>query len=90
MLQRDAPESFVIATGESHTLEELANAAFAEVGLDAKDHIEVDKSLYRPADISYSAGDPSRAGKFLGWKAETKMRGVVQKMIRAELGTKPS
>jgi GDPmannose 4,6-dehydratase len=87
MLQQGAPESFVIATGESHTLEELASAAFAEVGLDFRDHIEVDESLYRPADISYSAGDPSRAAERLGWKAETKMRGVVQKMIRAELGT---
>jgi GDPmannose 4,6-dehydratase len=84
MLQQDRPEDFVIATGESHTVEDLAMAAFAEFDLDYREHVTVDRSLHRPSDIHYSRGNPSRAEEFLGWKARTKFRELVRLLADAE------
>ena len=86
MLQQDKPESYVIATGQSHTLEEFVECAFAEVGLQWHDHVDIDKRLYRPADISYANANPSRAQERLGWKAKAAMPQVVAMMTAAELG----
>lgn len=86
MLQQDKPESYVIATGQSHTLEEFVECAFAEVGLQWHDHVDIDKRLYRPADISYANANPSRANERLGWKARAAMPQVVAMMTAAELG----
>ncbi len=85
MLQQEKPESYVIATGRSHTLEEFVERAFAEVGLTWHDHVDIDERLYRPADITYANANPSRARERLGWKAKAGMPEVVAMMTAAEL-----
>src|SRR6476619_5670895 len=77
MLQQEKPETYVIATGKSHRLEEFVDAAFAEVGLQWRDHVDIDKKLYRPADITFTSANPTRANEKLGWKAKAGMREVV-------------
>jgi GDPmannose 4,6-dehydratase len=84
MLQQKQPDDYVIATGESHTVDELAAAAFAEFGLDHRDHVVVDRSLFRPSDIHYSRGNPARAKERLGWEARTKFEGLVRVLAEAE------
>src|SRR6476620_4304255 len=74
MLQQEKPETYVIATGHSHKLEEFVKAAFAEVGLQWRDHVDIDKKLYRPADITFTSANPTRANEKLGWKAKAGMR----------------
>jgi GDPmannose 4,6-dehydratase len=69
MLQRDVPEDFVIATGQTITLRDFVAEAFAALGLDWHDHVVVDPSLFRPADIAVSRANPAKAAKELGWKA---------------------
>ena len=85
MLQRDRAEDFVIATGESHALEEFVAAAFAEVGLDWREHTSVSDAFFRPTDIETGCGNASKARDLLGWQATTRMKGVVSKLVRAEL-----
>ena len=84
MMQRDQADDFVIATGESHTIEELVGAAFAEVGLDWRNHVDIDRSLFRPTDIAYSRGNPEKARRILGWQAKTKFRDLVKILVDAE------
>ncbi|HYK01938.1 MAG TPA: GDP-mannose 4,6-dehydratase [Thermoanaerobaculia bacterium] len=83
MLQQDQPSDFVIATGESHTVEELVAAAFAEFGLDHREHVVSDPALHRPADIRYSRGNPTRARERLGWEAQTKFAALVRLLADA-------
>lgn len=89
MLQRDVPEDFVVATGHCHSLEEFTAAAFAELGLDWKEHIEQDRSLFRPTDLRQSLGDAGKARRILGWTAKQKMQDVVRLMIAAEQSGNP-
>ncbi len=84
MLQQDAPGSYVIATGKSSSLGQFVEYAFREVGLDWRDHVEVDPTLFRPADITYSAANPAKAAQNLGWSAKHTMPEVVRKMVEAE------
>jgi GDPmannose 4,6-dehydratase len=85
MLQTDKPEDFVIATGESNSLEDFVAAAFSEVGLDWRQHVVQDPKLYRPSEIRYNCGNAKKARHILGWEAHMKMRDVVREMIRHEL-----
>jgi len=85
MLQQDEPVDYVIATGESHSLEEFAEAAFASAGLEWRDHTVIDPGLLRPADITIGRGNPSRAAQQLGWEAQYRMRDVVRMMVEEEL-----
>lgn len=85
MMQLDKPTDLVIATGKPHTLEEFVAAAFAEVGLDWHSHVDIEANLKRPSDITYSAGDPARARRLIGWQAESSMREVVRMMVRSEM-----
>ena len=84
MLQGPEAEDYIVATGESHSLEQFVQEAFACVGLDWNDHVEVDSTLFRPTDIFESFGDPTRARERLGWSATTKMPAVIRAMIAAE------
>jgi GDPmannose 4,6-dehydratase len=86
MLQCEEPEDVLIATGETNSLEEFVAAAFEVHGLDWRDHVEVSRELYRPSDIDFSAGDPSRAFRKLGWVAGARMREVVARMSAAAGG----
>lgn len=84
MLQQEQPDDYVIATGESHSLEEFVGAAFANVGLDWRDHTVVEPGLFRPLDLSVSKGNPAKAKQKLGWEARRRMKDVVELMIKAE------
>ncbi|WP_167631304.1 GDP-mannose 4,6-dehydratase [Mariprofundus ferrooxydans] len=85
MLQLDSPEDIVIATGESHSLEEFVALVFQTLDLDWREHVEVDESLYRPSDLMFSEGDPSRAFERLGWKAEVHFAELIRRLVEAEL-----
>ena len=84
MLQQERPDDFVIATGESHTLEELVALAFAQFGLDWKEHVDIDPALLRPSDIAYSRGNAEKSRRVLGWEAKTTFHELVAIMAEAE------
>jgi GDPmannose 4,6-dehydratase len=84
MLERDTPEDFVIATGETNTLEDFVSAAFACFGLDWRNHVVLNPTLLRPLDITFSSGNPIKAERLLAWKADKKMREVVGLLVEAE------
>ena len=81
MLQQEQPDDFVIATGASYTLEAFVQNAFEAVGLDWKSHVEIDKSLLRPTDLSGGLGHPTKARMKLGWQAQYQMPDVVRMMM---------
>ena len=84
MLQRAQPADYVIATGQTHTLQEFVATAFDILGLDWQDHVEQAEEFIRPTDISISRADPSRAARDLGWTAHSMMEDVVRKMMFAD------
>ncbi len=84
MLQQDQPDDYVIATGESHTLQEFTAHTFACVDLDWREHVVIDPTLYRPSDLAISMGNPAKAGKCLGWSARQGMYDVVRMMVAAQ------
>jgi GDPmannose 4,6-dehydratase len=83
MLQRESPEDFVIATGQTRKLQDFVATAFAAVGLDWRDHTTTDQTLYRPTEIMIGRGDASKAAEKLGWKPKYKMDEVVRMMVQA-------
>ena len=83
MLQQPAPDDYLVATGVTHSLEEFAASAFEQVGLDWRDHVRVDQSLFRPTDIAVSRANPNKAKDRLGWAAKYKMNDVVKAMVEA-------
>ncbi len=85
MLQQESPEDFVIATGRLSSLEDFVAAAFDEAGLDWKKHLQSDAGLKRPTDLEGFAGESSRAGRQLGWRATTFMESVAREMVRTEM-----
>jgi GDPmannose 4,6-dehydratase len=85
MLQQEKPEDLVIATGVAHSLEEFVSATFTALGLNWRDHVRTDASLFRPSEIRCGFGDASKAATSLGWKARTLMPEVVQRMVNAEI-----
>jgi len=84
MLQLPQAEDFVIATGVAHSLQQFVEVAFAEVGLDWRAHVQSDAGLRRPSDIALSVGDPAKAARLLGWRAEVGLSGIVARMVAAE------
>jgi GDPmannose 4,6-dehydratase len=84
MLQCTTPDDFVIASGVSHRLEDFVAAAFSQVGLDWRDHVDYDAAFKRPSDIPCSAGDPTKARQILGWRAKLPLAEIVTRMVRAE------
>jgi GDPmannose 4,6-dehydratase len=87
MLQKEAPDDYVIATGRSHQLEEFVAAAFAEVGLDWHQHVVIDSSLFRPTDITESRANSTKAMQQLNWQAKFFLGDIVKMMIQARKGT---
>jgi GDPmannose 4,6-dehydratase len=85
MLQQDEPDDYVLATGETHSVQEFAAAAFAEVGLDWGDYVVQDPQLMRPAEVDLLVGDAGKAQRQLGWKAETSFAELVRLMVAAEV-----
>jgi GDPmannose 4,6-dehydratase len=86
MLQLDRPEDFVIATGQTSSLEDFVAEAFAAVGLDWRQHVTRDPTLMRPSEIAVGRADPSRAAERLGWRAQSRMPDVVRMMVEAQRG----
>src|SRR5262249_1944279 len=78
MLQQPTADDYVVATGESHSVRELVEVAFRHVGLDWRDHVEVDESLFRPAEVTTLCGDASKARRILGWKPEISFAQLVR------------
>ena len=85
MLSRDTPTDFVVATGESWSVEDFASRAFAVAGLDMAAHLRHDPALLRPADIPVLCGDASRARAALGWAPSLTFDQLVERMVTAEL-----
>src|SRR6185312_5426516 len=73
MLQQDKPEDFVIATGESHSLEEFVDIAFSAAGVERRNHVVIDSALLRPTDLAAGRGNPTKASVKLKWQARYRM-----------------
>jgi len=84
LLQQQTPDDYVIATGESHSLEEFVQTVFAEYDMDWRDHVTVDPALFRPSEITHGCGNPTKAKMQLQWSARHHMRDVVKLLVRAE------
>jgi len=85
MLQQDTPDDFVIATGETHTVQKLVEVAFKHAGLDWQKHVKLDKAFIRPAEVDLLVGDSSKAQKVLGWKPKVTFEQMIQMMVDADL-----
>ncbi len=85
MLQQDAPDDFVIATGETRSVRELVEAAFAHVGLDWQQFVVQDPAFYRPAEVDLLVGDRSKASDRLGWNPTVPFGTIVNTMVDADL-----
>ena len=82
---QDEPGDFVLATGESHTVLEFTEAAFAAAGMDWAGHVRSDPDLFRPAEVTALEGDPTLAREVLGWKASVPFAEIARRMVMADL-----
>jgi GDPmannose 4,6-dehydratase len=85
MVQADAPDDYVIATHENHSVQEFCEIAFARAGLDWKEHVAVDPSFVRPAEVDVLIGDPAKARRKLGWQPTVHFKKLVELMVDADL-----
>lgn len=86
MLQQDAADDFVIATGETHSISEFLDKAFAVVGIDDwSGYVKQDPRFIRPAEVDLLIGDPSKAQKVLGWKPQVSFDGLVTMMVESDI-----
>src|SRR5687768_4033539 len=85
MLQQEEPDDYVVAMGETHTIAEFAELAFAHVGLSWQEFVKVDPALLRPADVDLLIGDPSKAQAKLGWKPRMSFKQLVSTMVDADV-----
>ena len=84
MLQQDAADDYVIATGASHSVRELVEIAFAHAGLDWREHVRTDPALLRPAEVDHLIGDPGKARAELDWRPSVDFEGLVRMMVDAD------
>ena len=85
MLQLDAPDDFVIATGETHSVREFLDETFQQLDLDWHDYVQIDPRYFRPTEVDLLIGDPSKAKTVLGWEAKTTFKELVKEMVDAEM-----
>ena len=85
MLQQDAPDDYVIATGVSHSVRELVKVAFEHAGLDWQRHVRLDRGLIRPAEVEHLIGNSSKARAQLGWVPTVDFANLVKMMVDADL-----
>ena len=85
MLQEDEPDDYVIATGEAHSVRELVEVAFRQVGLDPEQYVRIDPRFMRPAEVEHLVGDATKARKKLGWKPQTSFEEMVRMMVDSDL-----
>ncbi len=85
MLQHDMPGDYVVATGETHSVREFCEVAFAEAGLDWEKYVRTDPRFMRPAEVNALLGDSSKARDVLGWKPRTPFKDLVRMMVRSDV-----
>ncbi len=85
MLQQDQPDDYVVATGETHTVQRLVELAFERAGLDWRKHVTIDPRFIRPAEVDLLIGDPARAKQELGWTPEITFEQLVAMMVDADI-----
>jgi GDPmannose 4,6-dehydratase len=85
MLQQEEPDDYVIATGETHSVQEFVEMAFARAGLDFRDHVVVDEKFYRPAETFVLQGDSSKAQEKLGWTPNVRFKELVAMMVDSDI-----
>lgn len=85
MLQQEQPDDYVIATGETHSVREFLDEAFAYASLDWRDYVEIDPKYYRPAEVDLLVGDASKANHMLGWQPTTTFKNLVRLMVDADM-----
>jgi len=85
MLQQDKPDDYVIATGETHSVREFLEEAFRYAGLDWKKYVEIDRRYFRPLEVEFLQGDPSKAKKKLGWEPKVRFKDLVKIMVEADI-----
>ncbi|MCU1495811.1 MAG: GDP-mannose 4,6-dehydratase [Acidimicrobiaceae bacterium] len=85
MLQQDAPEDYVVSTGETHSVQELCEVAFGRAGLDWTDHVVVDERFFRPAEVDLLVGSPEKARLELGWEPKVAFADLVEMMVDADI-----
>ena len=85
MLQQDKPDDYVVATGRTASVRDMCKLAFEHVGLDYQDFVVIDPKFYRQAEVDRLLGNPAKAERVLGWKAETSLEELVKMMVDADL-----
>jgi GDPmannose 4,6-dehydratase len=85
MLQREEPDDYVVATGETHTVREFCELAFGEAGLDYREYVRLDERLLRPAEVDMLVGDATKARRELGWEPQYTFRQLVSEMVQSDL-----
>ncbi|MFO0569270.1 MAG: GDP-mannose 4,6-dehydratase [Polyangiaceae bacterium] len=85
MLQQPAPDDYVVATGETHSVREFCQLAFAHVGLNYEDHVVVDPRFFRPAEVDILLGNPAKAQRALGWEYRSSLNALVTEMVDEDL-----
>jgi GDPmannose 4,6-dehydratase len=85
ILQQEKPEDYVIATGQTHSVRNLLEVAFSHVGLDYRNHVEIDPELLRPADVQHLRGDCAKARHTLGWQPEVTFEKLVEMMVDSDI-----
>ena len=85
MLQQDKGDDYVVATGRTVTVRDMCRIAFAHAGLDMDKHVIIDPKFYRPAEVDILLGNPAKANRVLGWKAETPLEDMIREMVDADL-----
>lgn len=85
MLQQDAPDDYVVGTGETHSVQELCEVAFAHVGRDYRDYVRQDPRFMRPAEVDLLISNPAKARARLGWQPEVSFRQLIEMMVDADM-----
>lgn len=85
MLQQEAGDDFVVATGRTTTVRDMCRLAFAHVGLDYEQHVVIDPQLFRPAEVEVLLGNPAKAKEKLGWTAKTSLEELIAMMVEADM-----
>ena len=85
MLQQPEGDDYVVATNETHTIAECLDVAFGTVGLNWRDHVDIDARFFRPAEVDLLIGDPAKAKRKLGWEPKTKFKALIELMVDSDV-----
>jgi GDPmannose 4,6-dehydratase len=85
MLQQEKPDDFVVATGETHSVQQFLEEAFGHVDLDWHDYVVQDSRYMRPAEVDLLVGNANKAGRILGWEPSVSFQHLVKMMVEADL-----